>query len=83
MFVLLAKLLKNTAGVVFLTAGVAMLVLPGQGLLTILLGLMLINFPGKRRFELALIRRRPVLKSVNWIRRRAGREPLIVADSEP
>ena len=81
-FVLLAKLMKNAAGVVFLAAGVAMLVLPGQGLLTILIGLMLIDFPGKRRFELALIRRSPVLKAVNWMRGKAGREPLLVSESD-
>ena len=77
---LLARVLKNTAGVVFLVAGIAMLVLPGQGLLTILIGTMLIDFPGKRRFELALIRRHHVLKAVNWMRRKSGREPLVVTE---
>lgn len=70
------KLFKNAAGVVFLLAGIAMLVLPGQGILTILIGIMLIDFPGKRRFELALIRRPHVLRAVNWIRKRSRREPL-------
>jgi hypothetical protein len=72
------RISRNLLGVVFIVAGIAMLVLPGQGILTILLGLMLVEFPGKRRFEFALIRRPTVLKAVNWMRRRAGREELEV-----
>ena len=75
---IVTKTLKNFVGVVFVAAGIAMLILPGQGLLTILIGIMLIDFPGKRRFELALIRRRHVLNAVNWMRRKAGRDELIV-----
>lgn len=69
-------ILKNMLGIVILLTGLAMLVLPGQGLLTILIGILLLNFPGKLRFELFLVRRRPILNSINWIRRKAGREPL-------
>jgi hypothetical protein len=71
---------KNVLGAVFLAAGVAMLVTPGQGWLTILIGLGLLDFPGKRKLELWLIRRRPILRSVNWIRRRAHRQPLQLPD---
>jgi hypothetical protein len=63
-------------GAVFLLAGLAMLFTPGQGLLTILMGIMLLNFPGKQRLELAIVRRPAVLKSINWVRGRAGRPPL-------
>jgi len=68
--------LKNLTGLVFLAAGIAMLVLPGQGLLTMLAGLVLMNFPGKYRLERWLIRQPAVLGTVNWLRRRRGREPL-------
>ena len=68
--------LKNLVGAVFLLAGVAMLVLPGQGLLTILLGLALIDFPGKHRFEHWLLARTTIRRGLQWIRRRARREPL-------
>jgi len=37
---------------------------------------MLLEFPGKRRLELTLIRQPLVLKAVQWLRHRAGREPL-------
>jgi len=67
---------KNLAGYVFVFAGILMLVLPGQGLLTIFIGIMLLDFPGKYRFERWLVTRRPVLKSINWLRKRAKRTPL-------
>lgn len=69
-------LTKNLAGYVFVLAGILMLVLPGQGLLTILMGVMLLDFPGKYRFERWLVTRRPVAKSINWLRNRARRTPL-------
>ncbi len=68
--------LKNIAGWIFILAGVAMLVLPGQGLITMLVGVMLIDFPGKFRVERWLAGRRPLMRALNWIRRRAGRTPL-------
>lgn len=67
---------KNLTGLLFLAAGIAMLVLPGQGLLTMLAGIILMDFPGKFRFERWLIRQPAILGSVNWLRRRRGREPL-------
>jgi hypothetical protein len=70
--------LKNLAGIVLILAGLAMLVLPGQGLLAILLGVMLVNFPGKYRFERWMVSRGPVLRGVNWLRRKRGRPPLRV-----
>ena len=67
---------KNLLGFVLIIAGIAMLILPGQGLLTIVVGMVLINFPGKFRLERWMATRRPVLRSLNWLRRRAGRPEL-------
>jgi len=72
------KIALNLAGAVLVLAGIAMLVLPGQGILAILVGLMLLDFPGKRRLELWLMRRRQVARAMNWIRKKAGRAPLAV-----
>lgn len=74
---------KNLLGLVLLAAGLAMMVLPGQGVITILIALTLLNFPGRRRLELHLIRQRHVRSAVDWIRRRAGSPPLIVPDPGP
>jgi len=66
---------KNALGAVFVLAGIAMLVLPGQGLLTILIGLLLLDFPGKRKLERRLIDRPGLLKFVNGMRQKRGRPP--------
>jgi hypothetical protein len=55
---------------------------PGQGLLTILIGVMLLDFPGKRRLERWLLRRRGVLAAINKVRARYGRPPLVL-DAPP
>ena len=67
---------KNALGAVLLVAGILMLLLPGQGILTILAALGLLDFPGKRRLEMRILHRPAILRSVNWLRRRAGRAPL-------
>lgn len=69
-------ILKNLLGGILLLAGVAMLLLPGQGLLTILMGLLMIDFPNKRRWEARLFRVKSVQNAANWIRRRYGHPPL-------
>ena len=67
---------KNAFGLLFIVAGLAMLVLPGQGIITIVVGLLLIDFPGKFRLERWLARRRQLMRGINWIRLRSGRPPL-------
>ncbi|CAN5413805.1 hypothetical protein BH23VER1_BH23VER1_34210 [soil metagenome] len=74
---------KNVVGAVFVAAGLAMLVLPGQGVLTILAGIMLLNFPGKYRFERWIATRGPVRRSIDWIRHCGGREPLRFGSPSP
>ena len=68
---------KNSLGYIIIILGIAMLVLPGQGVLTILIGVMFINFPGKYRLERWVVMRAPVLNTINKLRQRAGRAPLI------
>ncbi|MCU0575931.1 MAG: hypothetical protein MUD15_03780 [Desulfobacterota bacterium] len=78
LFRLFSVIGKNVLGVVFIAAGFIMLFFPGQGVLTILIGITLVSFPRKRALEIWLIRRPSVLRSVNWIRARAGKQPLIL-----
>ncbi|MEC7907208.1 MAG: PGPGW domain-containing protein [Verrucomicrobiota bacterium] len=42
------RVAKNLIGTLFLLSGFIMLFIPGQGILTTILGLSLIDFPGKR-----------------------------------
>jgi Putative transmembrane protein (PGPGW) len=67
---------KNALGILLVVAGLVMLVVPGQGLLTLVVGLMLCDFPGKFRLERWLATRSQVWRSLNWLRKRFGREPL-------
>jgi len=73
-------LAKNLLGYILIAAGILMLVLPGQGMLTIVIGIMLLNFPGKYKLERWIVSRRPVLQSINWARRRAGKDPLVLEE---
>jgi hypothetical protein len=63
-------------GLPVLLAGIAMLVLPGQGLLTIMIALGIMNFPGKFELEKWVVTRKGVLKAVNWIRKKSHHPPL-------
>ncbi len=74
----LAVIGRNLLGIVLLLGGIAMLIGPGQGLLTILLAIGLLDFPGKRSVELGLVRRGPIRRAINWLRHRAGRPPLVL-----
>lgn len=67
---------KNLLGAALLLAGLVMLVVPGQGALTIVVGLMLVDFPGKRNLLRWLATRKSVWRSMNWLRKKAGRDPL-------
>lgn len=69
---------KNILGVIFIMAGIMMLVLPGQGILTIVAGILLLSFPGKFHLARWIVSRSPVRKTLNWFRRRAGKDPFII-----
>src|SRR6476646_2911351 len=72
---------QNLLGIIVVVRGLLMLILPGQGILTILAGLVLVDFPGKHRVLLWTMSRPAVLKSVNWIRGKANHEPLVMPAS--
>jgi hypothetical protein len=71
---------RNAFGYFLIVLGAILSVpgVPGQGLLTIFMGVMLIDFPGKRRLERWLVTRRVILAGVNRMRARAGQPPLVV-----
>lgn len=69
-------LLKNAGGGLVILLGILLCFSPGQGLLTILMGVCLVDFPGKRKIEVGLVRRPAVHRPLNWFRRRKGIVPL-------
>jgi hypothetical protein len=70
------RVLKNMLALALVVLGVAMLVLPGQGVLAILLGVMLGDFPGKLRLQQWILARPNVMKTLNWLRRKFKKPPL-------
>jgi hypothetical protein len=78
----LGHLVKNVVGAIFLFAGFLMLFLPGQGILTMLIGVTMLDFPGKRKLEAKMIGQPAVLSAINSMRQKFGKPPLTIA-SEP
>ena len=75
---LLGHIVKNVVGAIFLFAGFLMLFLPGQGVLTMLIGLSLIEFPGKRRVEAKIVGQSTVLSTINAMRAKFDKPPLML-----
>lgn len=65
-------IIKNLIGYALIFGGILMLVLPGQGLFTIFIGLMLSNYPGKFYIERRFIAIPRVLKTINWLRKKTN-----------
>ncbi len=72
---LIVVLIRTLVGSILFIAGIVMLVTPGQGVISILLGLFLMEFPGKRKLELKLINHEPTFKTLNWLRNKANKPP--------
>jgi hypothetical protein len=77
---LTARIGKNVLGAILVVVGIVLMLpgVPGQGMLTILIGLMLLDVPGKRRLERRIVGRRRILKAINRLRKRFGRPPLVL-----
>ncbi len=69
-------ILRNLVGFVVFVMGILMIATPGPGLITLLAGLILMNYPGKYRLERWIIQRPFLLKAVNTLRIKHGAEPL-------
>lgn len=69
---------KNIGGVLLVVLGIVLSLpgVPGQGLLTVLLGIMLLDFPGKHRLEQKLLSRPSIVNAINRLRARFDKPPL-------
>jgi len=70
-------LIKNLLGVLMVIIGMLLLVLPGQGILTLLAGIVLLDFPIKFLLLRWMARKERVLNSLNWVRKKGNKEPFI------
>ena len=75
---LLTLIGKNLLGYGLILAGLLMLFLPGQGLLTLVTGLLLTDYPGKFRIERKIVRTPAILNGLNWLRAKAKKPPLVI-----
>lgn len=73
---------KNLLGTILLAGGIIMLFVPGQGLLTMAMGLLLLDYPGKFALERRVARQHAVLSGLNWLRAKTGSPPLVVDDED-
>ena len=67
---------KNLVGALLIVVGFIMFFTPGQGILTLLLGMALVDVPGKQKLMHKIIERKSVLKMINRLRARANQPPL-------
>ena len=67
---------KNLLGLALVLGGLVMLFIPGQGLLTMAMGLLLMDYPGKYRLERRLVAIPAIQGGLNWLRQRRGLPPL-------
>jgi hypothetical protein len=72
---ILLLILRNLVAVFLLISGFIMLFIPGQGLLTMLIGFLLLSFPGKQKIVLQLVRRHGIRKSLDWVRKKQNLPP--------
>ena len=75
-----AVIAKNIFGVILVLIGIVLSLpgVPGQGILTILLGLIMLDIPGKRPIEARIIKRPTILAAVNDLRARYNKPPLVM-----
>lgn len=75
-----AVIIKNLLGILLILLGVVLSLpgVPGQGVLTILLGLIMLDIPGKRPLEARIIKRPKVLAAINHLRARYSKPPLLL-----
>lgn len=71
-------LMKNILGVIFIISGIIMLFIPGQGIITIIIGVILADFPYKYRIEQWIISHPAILRYINELRAQAKQSPIEV-----
>jgi hypothetical protein len=72
----LLGILVTLAGIFLSLPGI-----PGPGFVLLFVGVMLLDFPGKRQLERRFVEVPGISGTINWLRRRFGQPPL-VAGSE-
>lgn len=74
----LRRILSIVIGGTFVVMGIAMIFLPGQGVLTIVVGLGMMDLPIRDRIITRLLSLQKVKRTIDKLRRKAGKGPLLV-----
>lgn len=77
------KILRTVLGLALIGLGLAMIVLPGQGVLTILVGLSVLDLRIKDRMITKILCNSKVHGAIDRLRRKAGKRPLEVPGAAP
>lgn len=77
------RILRGGLALVLVAAGLAMMVLPGPGILTFLVGISLVDLPIRHRVVIALLRRKHVHHAIDRLRLRAGKAPFVLPEHSP
>lgn len=75
---LIVSVLKTILGIIMIFAGMVMMVTPGPGLVCLVLGLVLCEFPGKHSLLRHVIRQPIVFSTLNWLRKKASKPPFLL-----
>ena len=72
--------LRNLLGATLVVLGLIMSVpgIPGPGIMTIVIGVMVMDFAEKRRWPNWVISRPPILRAANGLRRKYGQPPFVM-----
>jgi hypothetical protein len=81
-WVLFGRVIRNIVGVILIALGVLLLVLPGPGYMTILAGVIVVNFSWKYRLGRWILRKRGIRPAVDRLRKKAGKSPLLLRTEE-
>lgn len=76
----LKMILRNIAAFLLFLIGVILLFIPGQGLLTIFLSLLLADIPGKYKIEKYMIKKEKIYNMLNGFRQKHGVKPFVLPE---
>ncbi len=77
------RIARNILAWALIVGGLAMLALPGPGIIVLLIGVSLADFPGKRRLLKWIVSRGSMLGRINRLRAKYGKRPLRMKEAGP
>lgn len=70
--------MRTILGILMILLAFAVMLTPGPGLVLLVFGLALCDFPGKHKLLIKLVSQPSVLSALNWLRGKTNKPPFIV-----